>query len=195
MFNVYSISGFYHNNYYLETPDLAFAYLEYKDNALTYKIYRPHASKALKWRNNNPFGVHQGYMQLPSDGDLMIITKSLKDVMSLYEVVGIPAISVQSETCFMKSSVATEYKTRFKKVVSLFDNDFQGREQGDTYKRLYDIDPIFIPKLYNAKDFSDLVKFIGSYDAGNVLELLLGLKEPEDDDGRRNKGCSGRIAL
>jgi hypothetical protein len=173
MYNVYPIEGYYHNGYYIDTPDLAFAYLEYKDNQLTYKIYRPKANKYAKWRNNNPYGVHQGYMQLPPSGDLLIITKSLKDVMALYENADYAAVGVQSETCFMKDTVVEEYKSRFTKVVTLFDNDRQGKEQAEQYKKLYNLDPIFIPEKYIVKDFSDLIQMVGKGNAVETLKTLL----------------------
>jgi len=178
LYNVYPISGYYHNGYYVETPDLAFAYLEYKDNVLTYKIYRPNANKLAKWRNNNPYGVHQGYMQLPLTGDLLIITKSLKDVMSLYDApaIPIPAVGIQSETCFIKDTVIDEYKNRFTKVVTLFDNgvhDQQGIELAKQYQKMYNLSPIFIPEKFGVKDFSDLVELLGEWNAVETLTKLL----------------------
>jgi len=172
-FNVIPISGYFIDEAYIETNDIAYAYLEYKDGELTYKIYRPTADKSKKWRNNNPYGVHAGYRQLPSMGDLLIITKSLKDVMAIYENLRIPAIAVQSETCFIKDTVVEEYKFRFKRVLTLFDNDRQGVEQAESYKKLYDIEPIFIPLSYSVKDFSDLVKLAGRDNAIMTLKILI----------------------
>lgn len=173
LFNVIPIAGYFHNNMYIPTHSIAYAYLEYKDHVLTYKIYRPTAGKRSKWRNNNPYGVHQGYRQLPDNGKLLIITKSLKDVMSLYEVVGQPAIGVQSETCFIKETVIDEYKFRFKRVFTLFDNDRQGTEQAKSYQEMYNISPIFIPEHYEVKDFSDLVKKVGKDNATTIFKYLL----------------------
>ncbi len=173
LFNVVPISGYYHNHYYITTNDIAYAYLEYKDKILTYKIYRPTAHKHKKWRNNNPFGVHQGYRQLPNTDDILIITKSLKDVMAIYENLSIPSIGVQSETCFIKQSVIDEYKFRFDRVITLFDRDKQGIEQAASYEKLYDIPSIFIPEKYEVKDFSDLIKQVGKYNAVETLKNLL----------------------
>jgi hypothetical protein len=171
-FNVVPIEGYFNSSFYVNTPDLAFAYLEYKDDRLTYKIYRPLAIKRNKWRNNNPYGVHQGYRQLPKTGNLMIITKALKEVMSLYETIKIPSVGIQSETCFMKDSVVDEYKHRFVKVVTLFDNDKQGIEHAVSYRKLYNIDAIFIPEEYKAKNYSDLIE---SFDKDKAVEILKSL--------------------
>lgn len=173
LFNVVPIEGFYQNDHYTKTGDIAYAYLEYKDDKLTFKIYRPLATKSKKWRNSNPYGVHQGYRQLPATSELLIITKSLKDVMSIYENMDIPSIGVQSETCFIKESVVDEYKFRFDRVITLFDNDRQGRIQAESYEKMYDIPAIFIPDEYGVKDFSDLVKSTGKRNAINVLKKLL----------------------
>lgn len=51
-----------------------------------FKIYRPLADKYTKWRNNLTEYDIQGLEQLPEKGELLIITKSLKDVMCLKEM-------------------------------------------------------------------------------------------------------------
>jgi hypothetical protein len=170
---VYPIYGYYLNDLYIETKGFAFAYVEEKDDHITYKIYRPNASKQYKWRTNHPFGVHQGYRQLPFSDKILIITKSLKDVMSIWECTNIPAIGIQSETTFIKDSVVDEYKFRFDRVFTLFDNDRQGKDQADTYLKLYDIPYILIPDEYECKDFSDLVKKMGRKKAIEIFQTLI----------------------
>ena len=51
----------------------------YKVNS-KFKIYRPLNSKYTKWRTNLEITDIQGYAQLPDTNDLLIITKSLKDI-------------------------------------------------------------------------------------------------------------------
>jgi hypothetical protein len=172
-YNVVPIQGFYTYSVYRETKDMAYAYLEYKDKDLTYKIYRPTVRKSDKWRSNAPFGVHQGYKQLPHSGDILVITKSLKDVMSIYQNAAIPSVAVQSETCFIKDTVVNEYKFRFDRVITLFDNDKQGKEQAESYEKMYDIPSIFIPEKFGVKDFTDLVRLIGIHEAVKELNNLL----------------------
>jgi hypothetical protein len=172
-YNVVPISGFYYYDSYRETNELAYAYLEYKDKNLTYKIYRPFAHKYNKWRSNTPYGVHQGYTQLPHNGSILLITKALKDVMSIYENTIIPSVAVQSETCFIKDTVVDEYKFRFDRVVVLFDNDRQGKEAAESYLKLYDVPYILIPDEYKCKDFSDLVASVGIKKAVEILNKLL----------------------
>jgi len=173
LYNVKPISGYFHNSFYVDTPGIAYAYIEYKDNNLTFKIYRPFANKRKKWRNNHPYGVHSGYTQLPKRGKLLIITKSLKDVMALYENMRIPSIAIQSETCFIKDSVVDEYKIRFSKIITLFDNDTQGMEQANSYFNMYNIPSRFIPIEFECKDFTDLIKKIGVLKAVEEINNLL----------------------
>ena len=173
LFNVIPIRGYYMNDIYNETKGLAFAYIEFKDDEITYKIYRPNASKENKWRTNHPFNVHQGYTQLPPSGELLIITKSLKDVMCLYEVAKQSSIGIQSESSYIKDSVIDEYKTRFKKVIILFDNDRQGIDLAKSYTEKYDLPSILIPEEYHCKDFSDLVKNYGKPFANSIFNKLI----------------------
>jgi hypothetical protein len=102
-----------------------------------------------------------------------MITKSLKDVMSIYENTVTPSVAVQSETCFIKDTVIDEYKFRFDKVITLFDNDRQGKEQAESYLTLYDIPYILIPDEYKCKDFSDLIASIGIKGSVEILNELL----------------------
>ena len=51
-----------------------------------FKIYKPLADKYTKWRNNLTEYDIQGYKQLPKKGDILIITKSMKDVMCWSEI-------------------------------------------------------------------------------------------------------------
>ena len=74
-----------------------------------FKIYRPLASKYTKWRTNLTTSDVQGLAQIPEKGDLLIITKSLKDVMVLYEM-GYTAISAASETTFIPEDIISGLK-------------------------------------------------------------------------------------
>lgn len=62
---------------------------------------------------------------LPKTGEYLVVTKSLKDVMTLYSL-GIPAIAPISENCFLSESQYNRLKERFKYIVLLYDNDRPG---------------------------------------------------------------------
>lgn len=173
-FRVSPIKFIFYNGNAVKAEPLAYAYEEWKDAQLSYKIYQPESpNKKFKWINNANYTVHQGYTQLPPTGELLIITKSLKDVMSMWDTQGIFSIGLQSESVTMKESVMDEYKTRFEKVVCLFDNDKAGIELSKVFSEKYDIPHFFIPQLPNVTDYSDLVKYGGVETAGSIFNEQL----------------------
>ena len=143
------------------------------------KIYQPF-SENYKWINNHNNSIWQGWTQLPESGDNLIITKSLKDVMALYEVAKLPAIAMQSENMLPKRHVFEQLNTRFKAIELLYDNDYDkdpnwGRIFADKFAKEFGLVDSFIPDKYESKDFSDLVKNFGKEKADHILlyETLL----------------------
>jgi 5S rRNA maturation endonuclease (ribonuclease M5) len=178
-YNVAPINYVFYNSKAVKLEKLAYSYQEIKDNIISYKIYQPY-NKRFKWINNANYTVHQGYRQLPESGNLLIITKSLKDVMSLHDVVNITAIGLQSESVLMKQSVMDEYKQRFKEVICLFDNDKAGKKLSVEFTEKYNIPHFFMPSNYDGvTDFSDLVKVIGIENAKQEFYKCLKRKTNE----------------
>ena len=172
-YNVHPISHIFYNDTAVKASDLAYCYVETKDNKVSYKIYQPLETKIKKWINNADYTVHQGYMQLPQQADLLIITKSLKDVMSIHDCLGISAVGLQSESVMMKESVMEEYKKRFKKVICLFDNDEAGKKLSINFTNTYKIPHVFVPELPGVTDFSDLVKHLGVTKAVETFKTII----------------------
>lgn len=127
-----------------------------------FKIYRPLASKYTKWRTNLTNDNIQGLKQLPDSGNLLFITKSLKDVMCLYEM-GFNAISPSSETTFIPDNVLQHLRSKWKHIVILFDRDEAGMKNARKYSKQYKLDAIFVHKKFKAKDISDAVKANGFF--------------------------------
>ena len=155
-FNVNSIkyylcNGIVKGTYKRENP--MYAYKVYNN----FKIYRPLADKYTKWRNNLTDYDIQGYEQLPQKGDILFITKSMKDVMCLHEM-GYPAVSPSSESTFLPKDVLEQLKTRFKRIIILFDRDVAGVKRSRKLSRETGLEAIFINKKFKAKDISDAVK-------------------------------------
>lgn len=171
-FKVLPIEYIFMQNYTIKADKHAYVYIEFKDGKTTYKIYQPYSDK-FKWLTNHDSSVHQGYNQLPKTGELLIITKSLKDVMSIHDVANYPAVAIQAESVTIKDSVMDEYKQRFAEVICLFDNDEQGIKWSSKFEELYGIRSIVIPKGYQSKDFSDLVKGYNKDLARKVLNELI----------------------
>lgn len=159
-FNVFSIKYFLCNNivrgvYKEDNPMYAYKVFD------KFKIYRPLASKYTKWRTNLTVRHVQGLEQLNSDGgNLLIITKSLKDVMCLYEM-GFNAISSSSETTFIPDDTLQSLKNKWKHIIILYDRDAAGMQNARQYSKQYSLDAIFIHKKFKAKDVSDAVKANG----------------------------------
>lgn len=155
-FNVNSIkyylcNGIVKGTYKRENP--MYAYKVYNN----FKIYRPLADKYTKWRNNLTDYDIQGYEQLPQKGGILFITKSMKDVMCLHEM-GYPAVSPSSESTFLPKDVLEQLKTRFKRIIILFDRDTAGVKRSRKLSRETGLEAIFINKKFKAKDVSDAVK-------------------------------------
>lgn len=125
-----------------------------------FKIYRPLGDKYTKWRNNLTELDIQGYKQLPKEGDVLFITKSMKDVMCFYEM-GIPAISPSSESTFIPSKVLEQLKKRFKRIIILFDRDPAGIKYSRKISKQTGLEAMFIHKKFKAKDISDAIKLNG----------------------------------
>ena len=160
-FNVFSIKYFLCNNivrgiYKEDNPMYAYKVDD------RFKIYRPLASKYTKWRTNLHNTNIQGYAQLPDSGNLLIITKSLKDVMCLYEM-GFNAISPSSETTFIPDGTLQSLRSKWKHIVILFDRDAAGMKNARQYSKQYKLDAIFVHKKFKAKDVSDAVKANGFF--------------------------------
>nr|DAL12628.1 MAG TPA_asm: DNA primase [Caudoviricetes sp.] len=141
------VKGIYKN----ENPMYAYKVYDH------FKIYRPLADKYTKWRNNLTLYDIQGYEQLPKKGDLLIITKSLKDVMCLYEM-GYTAISPSSESTFIPDKVLKQLKCRFKNIIVIYDRDKAGCKNLRKITTTYRLKPLLIHKNFKAKDISDAIK-------------------------------------
>lgn len=158
-YNVFSIKYFLCNNIvrgiYNESSPM-YAYKVYDK----FKIYRPLASKYTKWRTNLTIRHIQGLEQLEDNGNLLIITKSLKDVMCLREM-GYSAIAAASETTFIPDDIMKSLKEKWKHIVILYDRDSAGIQNARKYSKQYGLDAIFVHKKFKAKDVSDAVKANG----------------------------------
>ena len=139
-----------------------------------FKIYRPLADKYTKWRNNLSEADIQGFQQLPEKGELLIITKSLKDVMCLYEM-GIPAVSPSSESTFIPDKALEVLKKRFKRILICFDRDNSGIKNMRKISLKTGLKCFLVHKKFKAKDISDAVKLNGFEVVKNWLKQYLYL--------------------
>ena len=158
--SVHSYFIFGKNDCYHRVKDFDLCY-SYHVNGFI-KVYRPY-DEYYKWFGNLPKRYYQGYAQLPQTADLLVITKSLKDVMALASI-NIAAIAPASESSIISDNACGIFRERFGRIVSLYDFDFAGVSGAQRMKRKFGIKPLFLTngrfgsKDYKAKDFSDLVK-------------------------------------
>lgn len=169
-FNVFPVTHYW---LIIEKETLFFkTYLAY-----AYKIFNTVkilnlVKNSLKWVSNCKNDDWQGLEQfLNSDSintDFIIITKSLKDVMVLYEC-GFNSISPQSEVPKF-SKIILNFLLKFKKVYILYDNDKPGIEAANKLKNLYNFNLIFVPE---GKDISGYSKLYGVQKTKDLIFKLV----------------------
>lgn len=177
IYNVFPISYFFINEVMIKADKFAYAFMERKDNKVTYKIYQPF-NNSYKWINDHDHSVWQGWTQMPKKGNELIITKSLKDVMSIVNILKIPSISLQAESVLPKRKIINELVDRFDNIYIFYDNDFDSdRNWGQIYaQRLCtkfkksNFQNIKIPDDLKIKDFSDLIKKKGKKEAIKIFK-------------------------
>lgn len=172
-YNVQPISHVVYGEKIITCKSLAFAFIEQKDGIETYKIYQPF-DENYKWLNSHDESVWQGWEQLPEKGKTLIVTKSLKDVMAINEVTGYDAVSLQSENVLPKLKIVQELNKRFDEIIIIYDNDYDKEENwGKIFSnRLHEHTGFaerYIPDRFKCKDFSDLVKNVGSQKASIIF--------------------------
>lgn len=126
-------------------PCYCFKIGEYK------KIYRPNNDEG-KWYNTIPSTSLFGFKQLEPGGELLIITKSLKDVL-VYKSFGYSAIAPQAESIIIEDRIMKELLFRFDKVLVNYDTDLTGMKFSKQLCDKYRIKRFFTPQ----KDISDSI--------------------------------------
>ena len=140
-----------------------------------YKLYFPNRTKVRFLGNHKGL---QGYAQLPPKGELLVVTKSLKDVMFLYQM-GIAAIAPPSESSILTEEQYEELSDRFDNIVSLYDFDLTGIRSANKMRKVYSIAPLFFTngrfgtRDYGGKDATDIAFNLSRSKAETIIEELL----------------------
>lgn len=165
--------GCFRYEYKKNNPIYAYKEYDIDYNFLGYRIYFPFEHKSRKWMNNaQSHDVIQGIKGLKQTGDLLIITKSLKDVLVLRKM-GYDVISLSSENVSLSQEIYDKLKLRFKKIISLYDNDETGKKYANKLLEIYNIESIYIPIELECKDISDVVVKHGLDMAIKLLKQLI----------------------
>lgn len=172
-FNVYSIATIWLNDkivYMEQKNQLVFGYYGgIREDVEQWRLYFPRNQK-YRFLNNWKKVQLQGGKQLKINGDFVLVTKSLKDVMCLYEQ-GIPAIAPISENLFITETQYNKLKNKFKFVCILYDNDLPGIASMNRIRKQFpDIHVMYIPRKFKAKDISDFYKLYGKVKTEKLID-------------------------
>jgi hypothetical protein len=164
-YDVCPISCYWINGILYPAKDLAYCYNYYHHRgAILRKIYQPTTSRPEKWRSNIDNTVVQGIENIPKTADLLMITSSMKDIMVL-RLMGFPAVAPNNEMSWIPQQVWQKFRSRYKRMVILFDSDEPGFTSACHFSMIYEIPYIIIPPERfspGLKDPSDLVSQLKS---------------------------------
>jgi Crassvirales DNA primase len=174
-FDVFSCKYVWYNKSLIKTysnnnPVYAYRFIE--SDQYVYKIYCPFKDKKYKWLFNGSSVSLEGYNQLPLFGDVLIITKSMKDVMSLHEL-GYNSVSLQAEGNKLQYDTYIKLSKRFNKIVILYDNDDCGIRNSNKLAKEYNINQIMIPLDSKCKDIADYIEIFGIEKSKELIKCLI----------------------
>jgi hypothetical protein len=172
-YHVFSVKNLFLNgNHLLTTTPRNPAYGYYfgrEQGRELWKIYFPLKTQFRFMLNNSKL---QGAKQLPDEGDIVVVTKSMKDVMVLHEL-GIAAVAPQAESVIITSRQYQALKKRFKYVICNGDWDAAGQHfMAKSRKAFGCICMSFVNKHTDGKDISDFVKLHGIEAARKLITDL-----------------------
>lgn len=195
-FKVYPLNILFMTNYtgverdiYCFVKDnIAYCYLMFdKTGKEKYKFYFPTRKKEdpmPRFLGNVTKEQLQGYDQLPPAGDLLVITKSMKDIMVLYEA-GVPAVASIGEGIPILDTYIVDLKKRFKNIVSLYDRDRMGKIGALELRRNHNIPAYMYSREDKNKGVKDTADYVKKYSLKNLIKLI-------QDETIRNQDTAAR---
>lgn len=157
---------------------------------LKYKIYAP-LEKDRKWFSNTNSTQIQGLHMLKKLEGTLIITSSLKDVMTLYSI-GIPSIAFQSETTIPGETIMEKLKSHFNCIILFYDTDVAGQHMANKICSKYDLINAKLGADCKSKDISDFIANKTIRDGkkwriAHLQQILINARK-KDYDEKKNKG-------
>lgn len=146
-----------------------------------YKIYQPMSEK-FKWYGNCPKEYVQGVEQLQGH-DTLVITKSLKDIMCMRGIDdSVDYLAPHSETTPFTPEWVAWIKSKYKRILVIYDSDAAGIQGAELLRTLLDCDVDYIHKDPEvAKDLSDAYLYLGkAWAVDRYREILKYWKEKWD---------------
>lgn len=160
---------------------LAYAFVEYKENKVTLKIYQPLNKDGYKWANTHDRSVVSLWTKIPEYGDKVVICASLKDALCFWANTGIPALALQGEGYGMSKTAINELKRRYKQIYILFDNDKAGIEDSRKLAESTGFTNLILPHFERGKDISDLMKCKGKEAFITIIHNLFNPSMTDDN--------------
>lgn len=179
---IYPVEQYYINRkinpepkYFYNINDPCYGYCLGKDRSGIYniKLYFPNREKSVTRFITNCNHLEGIYNLDKTNYDIIVITKSTKDRLSLGATLMrlsflygelnkscIGVINVPHETYRLRQNEFDWLSGKLNKdgkIVSLMDNDTTGKCEAIWLRNNYNIIPLLIPKEYNAKDFAELI--------------------------------------
>lgn len=178
---IYPVEQYYINRkinpepkYFYNANDPCYGYCLGQDRSGVYniKLYFPNRNKTVTRFITNCNHLEGIYNLDKTDYDIIVITKSTKDrvslgaailrINSLYGGVDkkVGVINIPHETYKLRQNEFDWLKGKLSdrgKIVSLMDNDPTGKHEAIWLRNNYQITPLLIPIIYCAKDFAELV--------------------------------------
>ena len=140
----------------------------YDKHGNIYKIYQPLRDTFKFYKIESHI---QGLDQLEYNQPYLVICSSLKDAMCLMGFgYNIEVIAPDSENTMIKPYIIENLKSKYKKIITLFDNDSAGKKAINAYLKAYNINGF---ALDICKDVSDAVKKHGFEIVHKNLKPLL----------------------
>jgi len=137
-------------------------------NGEVYKIYQPFSKKYKFYKAKSYL---QGIDHLKFNKPYLVICSSLKDALCLKGMgYNVEVLAPDSENTIIKPHIIEHLKKKYKKVITLFDNDQAGLEAIEKYKNLYGLHGCV---LSMSKDISDAIKNYGLNEVHAILKPLL----------------------
>ena len=150
-FLVEPISHFWINENRFTCKSITYAYRI----GLKYKIYSP-KEKDKKWFSNTNSTQIQGLHMVKNLAGTLVITSSLKDVMTLYSM-GIPAIAFQSETTMPDENIVDKLKSHFNCIILFYDMDLAGKKMAEKICGTFGFLNAELDPHWASKDISDFI--------------------------------------
>ena len=191
---IYPVEQYYINRkinpepkYFYNINDPCYGYCLGKDRSGIYniKLYFPNREKSVTRFITNCNHLEGIYNLDKTNYDIIVITKSTKDrlslgatlirLSSLYGELNkscIGVINVPHETYRLRQNEFDWLSGKLNKdgkIVSLMDNDTTGKCEAIWLRNNYNIIPLLIPKEYNAKDFAELIYNNKIEDVANLI--------------------------